>query len=888
MRKFICTLLILCIIMSSFGATTVAFADDDDDDFDYFSYSVSTDVDNNDNSTYYAFNKPTKIATSSDYIAVLEENDYGKKQLTSFDSSGEFLYSTLLNDPRDVEIIGNYAYVLDYDLVNEFANIYQVDLRSGTGVIVISEIISRDIASDGEYLYVLKAGLVQGIARYHVGANVYTPDYYFEDGDVFMYSTAISIFEDNILGFQSFFGSPSIMVYNTKTKTSFNITDMPEGGISEFFYDGSKVYILNSTGVYIGDLSEKPNFALALSPSDSTISLNENIIDPISFAFDESSQNGIYVLDGENSLSVKKFVTSNNLLTSGMFAISSFSGEVGSFHSPTDVTYSDGDSFYADSLNNRITIRSSKGKYTAFDTIDEEGEKYEPLYVGVDYSSNIYVATIDKIYKYSSSYELLDSYDSSSDRRFSGITALYVSDVSHEVYAIDGSKIIALDPESNEFKVLKPSGSSSEVFTIDMRFNRYIYGNGNSLSIYDMKTNNRITSLDVGSNSTFDVRDVTTDFNGSIYVLVESPTYSYIFKYILKNSEDDKDKEEYIEAGQIRIEDNIGFKSFTLDNDDEAIYLIPTSEHRIHTISTYGYKKLDIEYTPSIDIPKDIFNQEYDKDVTIGTVIDDGNRLIYPPERRDSLYPVNYSITRTRKLDDDALVVVAGYTEDKEYAYVIANNAAGFMDASALKITDQNKNVPFDSGVSLHDNMYVYKYPLLTVYDHEPLYSINQIQKNVELDIINNASDYVCPAGLYWYKVSFEVDNDTLYGYIPRYNAVENLNETNPNLEFGKISADLLHGKVDVYADLGVTKIGKSLQDNSKVIILDVIDNYVYIQEVTDSGDGVIGYIFKDNLTTEAQTKSQTTALILIAILVAVVGILLGIKSIMKKRSKSF
>ena len=879
MRKLICTLLILCIIISSFGATTVAYGDNNDDDFEYFSHSVKTELDSSGSKSYYAFNNPTKIASSSKYIAVIEENIYGKKQLSSFNLDGEFLHSTLLGDPRDVEIIDNYAYVLDYDLKNEYANIYQVDLLSGVATIVIPEIISRDISTDGDYLYVLKAGLVQGISKYNVSSSDFNPDNSFDKSGMFLNSTAISVTKDYILGFQTYLGQPSIVSHDIKNDKTIQITDLPDGGVKEFFFDGKNLFVLNTNGVYIGNLSDTPNFTLALSLTDSTISLNENILDPISFCFDKTEDKGIYVLDNKNSLSVKKFLVSSNLLVSAMFSINSFSGETGSFNTPTDVTYSNGNTYYADSKNHRIVIRSDRGKMSYFDTIDKEGNAITPYQVGIDYSSNIYIASENVIYKYSSSYELLDTYTSTVDKDFSVITALYVSNVSDEVYAINGSKIIVLNPKDNKFYVAKPTGASSDVFTVDMRNNRAIYCTGSLVNVYDLNEEKRITSFNVGSNSTFEIKDVTTDFQGSIYMLVESSTFSYIYKYSI----DKKDAEEYIGAGQLRLEDSPGFKAFALDYDDDEIYLLPQDEHRIYTIGYSGFSRLETEYSPSIDIPKDIFNQKYDEDATLGTIVEKGNRLIYPLDDNDGLYPDNYSVMRTRKLNADDVVVVAGYTDDKEFAYVISNNAAGFMDADAIVITNQNTNVPFEQGVSLHDNMYVYKYPLLTVYDHEPLYSIDQISKNHELEILDNASDYVSPTGLYWYKVSYEKDGETCLGYVPRYNVVENLNQTNPNLEYGKINADLLHGFVEVYADLGDTKIGKTLQDKSKVIIHEIVENYAYVEEVTDSGTGIIGYVFLENITTAAQTKSQTTALILIVVLIAVVVLLFIVKAIIKK-----
>ena len=93
-----------------------------------------------------------------------------------------------------------------------------------------------------------------------------------------------------------------------------------------------------------------------------------------------------------------------------------------------------------------------------------------------------------------------------------------------------------------------------------------------------------------------------------------------------------------------------------------------------------------------------------------------------------------------------------------------------------------------------------------------------------------------------------------------------------------------MHGYVEVYADLGQTKLGINLPDKTRVEIIDKsAGDYVFIREVTENGDGVVGYVKKSDVTYDAQTKSTTTALVLIGVLIIVVALLIVAKVVIAK-----
>lgn len=877
MRKILCFLLIICLFLSSFGGVTTAFAEEKE----YFSYDHTPIAEKYSAIHYYEFKNPIKVASDKNYIAVLDYDATTEKtNLISFDVNGKYLSTTQFKDPRDVEIVGGYAYVLDYDLKAETptAHIYVVDMRAGTASITLKDVIAKDIASYDNSLYVLNVGLIQGVKRFTATSTGLIHDTSFSDNGLFANATAIACSANYILGYQSNIGIPTIFGINLNDGKKTDVTSLPSGGMNEFLFDGTNLYILNEKGVFVGNLSSAPDFVPAMLVDTEKTSSSENLINPISFTLDKNSTNSILVLDNKNALAVKKFKYSSKILTSGMFSIGSFSSDVGAFNTPTDVSFSNGKTFYADNQNGRIVMVSKSGKTTEFVPLDSNNKPIKPKFVGADYSSNIYVATENAVYKYSSSFKLIKEYTRADDRKFNEISSLFVSDVSDEVYVIDGPRLICLDTEVDEFKILKPSGSSSSALTIDMRFQRAIIANETTVYVYDLNNlESRFQSFQVGSNASFVIKDLKVDFDGSIYALVGNSSFSYIFKYAIN------EKGRYEPVGQVRLGSEVTFKAMAVDDENSRIYLLPTTEHRAYLLDVDAYRDLEIAYYYNIDISTNIFDQTYDEKATVGTVKEFSNKMIFPLNSYDSLYPVNYAITRARKLKTGEKVVVAGYTKDNKFAYVICNNAAGFMDVEALSVSDQLTDMPFKQGVALHDNMYVYKYPLVTVYDLMPLYSIDQVAKDTKMTILNKASDYISPQGLYWYKVTYVKDGKIKFGYVPRYNLVEDLQITNPTLEYGKIDSKVLHGTVEVFADLGMTPIGRELLDNTEIIILSTTDKFAYIQEVTENGDGIVGYVLKENITTQAQTKSQQTALILIAVLIFVIILLIVFRIVWKK-----
>ncbi|MEG2002402.1 MAG: hypothetical protein RR107_04810, partial [Clostridia bacterium] len=735
MRKIICFILILCLIISTpLGLSTATATTEADEE--YFSYDFAPVDEKYSSINYYEFKNPIKIASSKKYIAVLDYDKEAKTTtLVGFDTSGKLLSKTVFSDPRDLEVIDGIAYVLDYDLSNETptAHIYAVDIKLGTSVVALNDVSVKDLTSYGNYLYALNIGLVQGVKRYTSTASGLIHDTSFSDNNLFANATSITASANYILGYQSNIGIPTIFAVNLKDDKKTDVTALPSGGLKEFLFDGTNLYILNEKGVFVGVLGSAPDFVPAMLNDTVNTSSSENLINPVSFSLDKSNSNSLYILDGLNALAIKKFRYSSKILTSSMFSIGSFSSDKGAFNTPSDICYSNDKTFYADTLNNRVVMVTKSGKTTEFMTVDENNKPISPKLVGVDYSSNIYVTTDKTVYKYSSTYKLINSYSYADDRKLSDLTALYVSDVSDEVYAIDGSRLIKLNSKTDSFNIIKPSGASSKALAIDMRFQRAITANESSVYIYDLKTFERIQTVQVGDNSTYVISDLTTDFEGNIYALVGNKTFTYIFKLSVNK------KGRYEPVGQVRLGSDRTYKALAVDNTNSQLFLLPTSEHRSYSLDKEVYRSLKITYYDALDITINIFDKKYDENATVGTVIDSENKMIFPLNFRDELYPVNYAITRARKLNTDEKVVVAGYSLDKKYAYVICNNAAGFMDVNALTVSDQLTDMPFKQGVALHENMYVYKYPLVTVYDLIPLYSVDQIEKDTKLTLLNKA-----------------------------------------------------------------------------------------------------------------------------------------------------
>lgn len=829
---------------------------------------------------YFEFERPYMIATSDKYIAVIEnrtENVPGK--LLVFTTGGSFVFEKTFTDPRDVEIIGNKIIVLDYNEEEEQTYLYSVSATTQEAIIALSDVIVYDIASDGTNLYCLIGSFSRKAVRYKLEGDALTLDEEFSTGTNFASATMITASKDYILAYQTSLGISMISAINLTSGRKIEMTSLPSGGITDFCYNGEKLFIINQNGCFVGNLSASPDFYAALSIS-SDPSYSGNIKNPVSIAYSKSNTKTIYILDGKGALAIKGFTLSQNVLLSSYFTIASFSADEGAFNTPTDLSYSDGKTYYADSLNMRVSIRTDGGKNYSFEVRDSKDELLSPLSVGVDYYGNIFVATKTKVLKYSSSFNLLDEYTKYDSTSFKDVSCIYVSDVSDDVYVVDGSKLAKLDTKTNAFTSVKSGLSNKYPFTADDKYERLYFIAANIISVYDSKTFSKIASLNVGKSSSYIVKDVVSDFDGSVYALVEFVGENYIFKFI-------KSENGYIDGGSIKIVTDTPAKlsRMTFDVKNKHIYFLAEGEHRAFVMEKYEFKDLNVAYYYDLEIPKNIFDGEEDTSVVVGTISSDGNRLVYPLNPDDPLYPVNYSFTRARRLAAGDQLIVAGKTADEKYLYVIYNNVAGFMDVNSVVIDDQNGEVPYSFGVALHENVYLYKYPLITTYDLKPLYSIAQLNKDTPLTIINRAADYLSPSGLYWYYVSYQNEKgETVYGYIPRYNTVENSEVYTPEIEYGKINAELLHGYVEVYADLGETKLGKTLLDKTKVEIIDKsAGDYIFIREVTDDGNGVVGYVKSSEITYDAQTQSTTTALILIGILIIVVILLIIAKVIYSK-----
>lgn len=824
---------------------------------------------------YYEFERPYKIATSSQYIAVLENRtDTQPGKLLVFTTGGSFVFEKTFNDPRDLEIVGSKIFVLDYNEAEELTYIYSVSTVTQEATIALSDVIVYDLASDGTNLYFLIGSFARKVVRYRIEGDAVTLDEEFSTGTTFANATMITATGDQILAYQTSMGISMITALNVTSGRKTEVMSLPSGGITDFCYNGEKLFILNQSGCFVGNLSASPDFVLALSVSTDP-SYSGNIKKPVSIAYSKSNAKTVYIFDGTGALAIKGFSLSQNVLLSNFFAIASFSADEGAFNTPLDLAYSDGKTYFADSLNMRITIRTDGGKNYSFVVKDSKDNTLSPVSVGADYYGNIFVATATKVLKYSSTFELLDEYTKHDSSDFRNITSIYVSDVSDDVYVVDGSRLVKLDTKENLFKVVKSGITAKNAFFADDKYERLYFISANVVSVVDSKTYEKIASLNVGRSSSYIVKDVVSDFDGSVYVLCEFVGENYLFKFIYKDGQ-------YISGGSIKLtpDKTAKLNRMTFDAKNDHIYFLAEGQHRAYVLERYEFRDLNVAYYYDLTIPKDIFDGKEDTEATVGTIVESGNRLIYPLNPEDELYPVNYSFTRARKLNAGDQVVVAGKTADGKYLYVIYNNAAGFMDVQSVDSSEQNTEVPYSYGVALHENVYLYKYPLITTYNLKPLYSITQLKKDTPLNIINRAADYLCPSGLYWYYVSYvDEGGNTVYGYIPRYNTVENAEIYTPEIEYGKINAELLHGYAEVYADLGETKLGVHLADKTKVEILDKsAGDFIFVREITDDGYGVVGYVKKSEITYDAQTKSTTTALILIGVLIVVVALLIVVK----------
>lgn len=880
MKKF--TILFLCaiILFSAFAPTSIALAEEIVPPT-YFNTGVSAQEQLYSDGAYYAFKNPYKIVSGASKIAVIEqpltEDDFGS--LLVFSATGQLLLSTPMLDPRDVEIIGNTCFVLDYSYSSDTTSIHAINLNDGTSSVLLTEPTVFDITTDGTNLFALCGVLSRRIEKYIYNGASLSLDENFNTGTIFANATMISASRDYIMAYQSNIGIQTITALSLVDSKRTDITSLPSGGVVEFDYIDNSLYILNSKGCYVGNLSSSPDFKPALLSKPTEHSNCNNIITPLSFC-ENTYNSGILILDGQNAMAVKAFYLSGDALLQNFFSISSFSADEGAFNTPKDVVHSNGKTYFADSKNHRIAIRTSNNKNQYIETVDTKNTLYSPNLLGVDYFGNVYVSTNKKIFKYSSSFKLLDEYTQSDNLTFTNITALYVSDFSDDVFLIDNDRLCKYDAESNSFKTIKNSQVASKVLCVDMRNELFLTVEDNVINAYDLNSFSKASSFKVGENNSYKIFDISVDYNGDLYVLTSFNNNCTINKYT-------RTVDGYSIAGTVYFSELINkeFISFSIDFEGNQLFLIPKEEHRIFNVGKTGYNSLGIKNLLDLKIPTNIFDHKQDKNALIGTILDAGNCILFPLNKTDELFPENYAITRTRKVPAGEKVVVAGYTQDEKFAYVIYNNTAAFMDATSISTNQQLEDVPYKYAVALHENVYVYKYPLTTVVNLKPLYDIEMLKKDTPLTVINRAGDYLSPSGLYWYYVSYINSKGQLaYGYIPRFNTVEDIEVYDPEYTYGQINAQVLKGFVDVFADFGNTPLGVKLLDKTKIRIIDDTNpNFVYIQEVKENDDGVVGYVNRENITLEVQTRSTTIALILIGVLILIIILLIVAKVVLNK-----
>ncbi len=874
MRKFFTYLLVFIIVTTSvasfdiFNTPKTAYAEEE-----LIGGLIEVEQEDSSDIKYFQFENPIKISSSPDVIAVLDEGKE-KEVVHLFDANGEFLSTSEFVDPKEIAVCGAYVYVLDYDknAQSSIPTILKaIEISTGMVHTAMEETAIVSISSHGDFLYLLTGipTMSVDVIRYDAPSTTLNLDNSFDTENFFDEVLSISTYANTILGLKQT-GSPQIFVYNTETNKKTVMSNLPNQSILDYTTDGTSVYLVTPEGIFQSPISENGEFENIMSLSK--ISNMENIVDPIAMDFDQADSTKAYIVDNKNALAVKRFVKSTKSLVGTNFMIGSISSELGAFNTPTDIQVSKDVMYITDSLNNRIQIHSRTGKMTEFKTKDSDGKLYTPVVAGADFFGNIFVASKDTVYKYSSNFELLYTFDED----FDSINSIYASSVSSEIFIVDNSTLYELNKEGDQFNEVESIGHSNSI-EVDMRYNQLISTSSNQVKIFDLFTFDQIETLKVESG--YIAQDVFVDFDGSIYVLAHNNDHSFIEKFIF-----DSEKEEYKSNGKVYFNNLILFEKMIIKEGREEVYLLPKDEHRLFYFENSDFDMLEVANMKSLDIPLDIFDKEPNSDVVIGTVIEGDNRLIYPPNESDKLYPENYVVEWTRKLDENEKVIVAGYTEDEKFAYVIYNNAAGFMDSDAIDVSKQNSDVPFKYAITLHNNSYIYKYPLITVSNLYPIYSIDKLAKDTSLKVIDSASNYISPTGLYWYKVSYTKGEEEIIGYVPRYLVAEDNDLINPEYEFGQINADVLVANVELYADLGHTMLGIQLTDKTKVKIYEESGDFYYIEEVVEDGRGVFGYVHKDNITTSAQTQSTTIALILIAVCIVIVIILLIAKKIISHR----
>ncbi len=903
LKKIVVWILCFCLILSIFAsAAYTAFAADSEDFDDTEDYASPT-LDY----PYYEFTNIVDLTISDDFIIVTEllsstVGDY--YQYVVFDEYGEFMHTIdsgyFVGDPQKIEIFKNTIVSLNY-LSDDTSMLYStmlIDYAMSTIGETTAMLnadtapIMRDFAiTDEKDLYYIKVGTSDSIKSASMSGGSTVAQVTGAETSVSLDITGFTAIEscgDDILIEVAY---SDIYHYDTSTETLTQITNMPSENVIQFAGYDSHVFVLTAEGVYYCDIDTSTNLTLLLSTTREA-STDSNIVDPIALSvYYDGSTVKVMIADNEDAMAIKSFSLSSDMLLSNMFSIYSFSSSTDGYNTPTSVAASYESYVVCDSENNRIKIIDDDDDVTLFYTTDEDGNAITPIYAGIDYQSNIYVVSDDdELFVYTSSGNfkyMFDEYDSISFRNIKG---LVVSPYDSTCYILNKSAIIMFNNTTGELSSPVPSTSSGDGLAIDF-YNNYVavYDN-NSMDVYSIGSGELVydmTRIDyIG-----DVYDVEFDLAGNFYVLCSNSYYSVVSKYsLIDEDHDDYDEDEIqferVFASIYNADENASFVDMTINFEEEMAYFIKDGEHRLYETNDL-FDDMDVQYDLNIDIPSDIFDKTEQADVVILNVANDGSRLLLPVSSKDDYYPSGYAIIRPIKLAENSKVIVAGTSEDGEISYVIYNNSVGFMYTSALEEVTTVPELPFEDALVLHDNTYIYKYPLTTTSDLIPLYGFEQLEKDTPLTVLDLANDYVCPMGMLWYRVEADVDGDSIVGYIPRYNVVSNSSETDETYEYGRINAKLFEGYALVYADEGVTLLGTKIYDGEKVEIMAERGDYYYVREADPTSDvAVEGYVSKDLITTDTQTRSFTIAIILIAVLVVAVVVIFLVKMHMRKRKR--
>ncbi len=898
LKKIVVWVLIFCFVLSIMSSAiyAVAYASDDkdfDENEDYARPTLEY--------PYFEFSNITGVAKNDDFIVVTETETSGEKTVTSydvFDSNGEYFHSFEINasgDLQKMEIYGNTAVSLNY-LADDSSMLYSTMLidYADNYVGVSSAMLDqenphyiKDFAIADSIMYYIKQGLNSSIKKMRLGGGVTVTTVGAE--------TDVDIPLSNFTDIESC-GDDIIIETQFKYLHHFDTSagkltklNLPSGTILQYGGHDNHVFILTTKGIYYCDIEKSDDFELMLEVTDDEYSTESNIVDPV--AFSVTSKGGvikILVADNKNAMALKSFSISEGMLLSDIFSIYSFSASEEGYNTPTSLSSSYKSYVVCDSENNRVKVIEDGDDINIFATVDGDGDAITPIYAGIDYQENIFVISDrDELFVYTSSGNLKFSADEYEGASFRSVFGLDVSPYDSICYFASGSSIFSYNHATGELSMPVPTASRGDGLAIDYANNRAGVFNDKKLDVYSLATGELVYSksrLDyIG-----DLYDIEFDLAGDFYALCANDHYSIVSKYTLMTEDhEDYDKDvidfERIASSAFNDDGNSNFVAMTINFEEEMAYFLREDEHRVYETDDL-FDDLSVSYELETSIPNDIFELIESEEVQILDVLSGGNRLLLPVSKKDDYYPSGYAIIRPIRLVENAKVIVTGVSDDGEIAYVLYNNSVGFMHLSALASSENKAELPFTDALSLHDNTYIYKYPLSTTSSMIPLYGYDQLEKDTPITVMNLAGDYVCPMGMLWYRVEADVNGETLVGYMPRYNVVENATETDATYEYGRINANLFEGFATVYADEGETELGKRIYDGQKVEIMAERGKYFYVREADPTDNiAVEGYILKELVTTDAQTRSFSIAVIMIIVLVVAIAVVVVVKIKLKK-----